>query len=109
MFRRAAANLLGNAVKFSPPSGVVTAKGDMVAENGQRFFRLTVSDHGPGFPAAEKSRMATPYLRFSGSESVPGTGLGLTVVQKVVRAHRGRLDVAPNEPTGAVFTLWIPA
>ena len=109
MFRRAAANLLGNAVKFSPPSGVVTAKGEMVAENGQRFFRLTVSDHGPGFPAAERSRMATPYLRFSGSESVPGTGLGLTVVQKVVRAHRGRLDVAPNEPTGAVFTLWIPA
>ncbi|HQR44610.1 MAG TPA: HAMP domain-containing sensor histidine kinase [Thermoanaerobaculia bacterium] len=109
MFRRAAANLLGNAVKFSPPRGVVTAKGEMVAENGQRFFRLSVADNGPGFPAAETSRMATPYLRFSGSESVPGTGLGLTVVQKVVRAHRGRLDVAPNKPTGAVFSLWIPA
>jgi signal transduction histidine kinase len=109
MLRRAAANLMGNAVKFSPPNGVVTARGEIVAENGQRFFRLSVADQGPGFPAAEKSRMATPYLRFSGSESVPGTGLGLTVVQKVVRAHRGRLDVAPNEPTGAIFTLWIPA
>lgn len=109
MFRRAAANLLGNAVKFSPPSGVVTAKGEMVAEDGRRFFRLSVADHGPGFPAAEKSRMATPYLRFSGSETVPGTGLGLTVVQKVVKAHHGRLDVAPNEPTGSIFSLWIPA
>jgi signal transduction histidine kinase len=109
MLRRAAANLLANAVKFSPPSGVVTAKGEIVVEEEKRFFRFSVADHGPGFPAAEKSRMATPYLRFSGSESVPGTGLGLTVVQKVVRAHRGRLDVAPNEPTGSVFTLWIPA
>jgi len=109
MFRRAAANLLGNAVKFSPPGGVVHVDGGIVAEDGRRFFRLRVADQGPGFPAAEKARMATPYLRFSGSESVPGTGLGLTVVQKVVRAHRGRLDVAPNEPTGAVFTLWIPA
>jgi signal transduction histidine kinase len=108
-FRRAAANLLANAVKFSPPAGVVKVKGEMIAEDGRRFFRLTVADTGPGFPAAEKARMATPYLRFQGSESVPGTGLGLTVVQKVVRAHRGRLDVAPNDPKGAVFSLWIPA
>jgi len=35
--------------------------------------------------------------------------LGLTVVQKVVRAHRGRLDVAPNNLQGSVFSLWIPA
>jgi len=109
MFRRAAANLLGNAVKFSPPGGVVRVEGGVVAEDGKKFFRLRVLDAGPGFPAAEKSRMATPYLRFSGSESVPGTGLGLTVVQKVVKAHRGRLDVAPNEPHGSIFTLWIPA
>lgn len=109
MLRRAAANLFANAVKFSPPSGLVTAKGEIVDEGETRYFRLCVADNGPGFPAAEKARLATPYLRFSGSESVPGTGLGLTVVQKVVRAHRGRLDVAPNQPTGAVFSLWIPA
>ncbi len=108
-FRRAAANLLANAVKFSPASGLVRVRGEMVTENGSRFFRLTVADQGPGFPAAERSRMATPYLRFQGSETVPGTGLGLTVVQKVMRAHNGRLDVAPNDPQGAVFSLWIPA
>ncbi len=108
MLRRAAANLLGNAVKFSPPSGVVRAKGEIVEEDGTRYFRLSVADNGPGFPPAERARLATPYLRFSGSESVPGTGLGLTVVQKVVRAHRGRLDVASNQPTGSVFSLWIP-
>lgn len=109
MFRRAAANLFGNAVKFSPPGGTVRVKAEMVLEDGRPFLRVSVRDEGPGFPAAEKSRIATPYLRFQGSEAVPGTGLGLTVVQKVLQAHRGRLDVANNEDgPGSTFTLWIP-
>jgi len=109
MFRRAAANLFGNAVKFSPPGGVVHVKAEIVLDDGRPFLRVSVTDSGPGFPAAEKSRIATPYLRFQGSETVPGTGLGLTVVQKVLQAHRGRLDVANNDGPGATFTLWIPA
>ncbi|MGZ6970528.1 MAG: sensor histidine kinase, partial [Thermoanaerobaculia bacterium] len=109
MFRRAAANLFGNAVKFSPPGGVVRVKAEIVPDEGRPFLRVSVTDAGPGFPAAEKSRIATPYLRFQGSETVPGTGLGLTVVQKVLQAHRGRLDVANNDGPGATFTLWIPA
>lgn len=109
MFRRAAANLFGNAVKFSPKGGVVRITAQVVDEDGRPFLRLAVADEGPGFPPAEKSRIATPYLRFQGSETVPGTGLGLTVVQKVLQAHRGRLDVANNDGPGSTFTLWIPA
>lgn len=109
MFRRAAANLFGNAVKFSPKGGVVRVTARVVDEDGRPFLRLEVADQGPGFPPAEKSRLATPYLRFQGSETVPGTGLGLTVVQKVLQAHRGRLDVANNDGPGSTFTLWIPA
>jgi signal transduction histidine kinase len=109
MFRRAAANLFGNAVKFSPKGGVVRITARVVDEDGRPFLRLEVADEGPGFPPAEKSRIATPYLRFQGSETVPGTGLGLTVVQKVLQAHRGRLDVANNDGPGSTFTLWIPA
>ena len=109
MFRRAAANLLGNAVKFSPPGGAVRVDVELRPENGRKYLVLAVRDSGPGFPSADRDRMATPYLRFSGSETVPGTGLGLTVVQKVIQAHRGRLDVASKEGEGSVFTLWIPA
>jgi signal transduction histidine kinase len=109
MFRRAAANLFGNAVKFSPKGGVVRITARIVDEDGRPFLRLEVADEGPGFPPAERSRIATPYLRFQGSETVPGTGLGLTVVQKVLQAHRGRLDVANNDGPGSTFTLWIPA
>ena len=109
MFRRAAANLLGNAVKFSPQGGTVRVTARVVDEDGRALLRLDVADEGPGFPPAERSRIATPYLRFQGSETVPGTGLGLTVVQRVLQAHRGRLDVANNDGPGATFTLWIPA
>jgi signal transduction histidine kinase len=109
MFRRAATNLFGNAVKFSPKGGTVRVSARIVDEEGKSFLRLDVKDEGPGFPAADAARIATPYLRFQGSESVPGTGLGLTVVQKVMQAHRGRLDVANNEGPGSTFTLWIPA
>ena len=109
MFRRAVANLLGNAVKFSPPGGRVHVTARHVEEDGKSYLRLAVADEGPGFPPAEKSRIATPYIRFQGSETVPGTGLGLTVVQKVLKAHRGRLDVANNDGPGSTFTLWIPA
>src|SRR5450759_4298116 len=72
MFRRAAANLFGNAVKFSPAGGTVRVKAEIVSEDGRPFLRVSVTDEGPGFPAAEKSRIATPYLRFQGSEAVPG-------------------------------------
>jgi signal transduction histidine kinase len=109
MFRRAAANLFGNAVKFSPKGGVVRVTARVVVEDDRPFLRIDVADEGPGFPPAERSRIATPYLRFQGSETVPGTGLGLTVVQKVLQAHRGRLDVANNDGPGSTFTLWIPA
>jgi signal transduction histidine kinase len=109
MFRRAAANLLGNAVKFSPTGGTVTARAEMKSEDGKLYFVFSVADSGPGLHASDRSRLATPYARFSGSESVPGTGLGLTVVQKVLQAHGGHLDVAKNEPRGSIFSLWIPA
>ncbi len=110
MFRRAAANLLGNAVKFSPQGGTVRDVGrESWTRTAGRSCASTSPDEGPGFPPAEKSRIATPYLRFQGSETVPGTGLGLTVVQKVLQAHRGRLDVANNDGPGSTFTLWIPA
>jgi signal transduction histidine kinase len=108
MFRRAAANLLSNAVKYSPAGSTVKATARMRTEDGRRYFVFSVADEGPGFAAGDRARLATPYARFSGSETVPGTGLGLTVVQKVLQAHGGYLDVARNEPRGSVFSLWFP-
>lgn len=107
--RRAAANLLGNAVKFTPALGRIAVTVSLASEGERRFLVLRVADSGPGFPASANGRVATPYARFTGSEEIPGTGLGLAVVQKVARAHGGRLEVGPNEPRGSVVSLFIPA
>ena len=67
-----------------------------MAEDGRPFLRVPVTDEGPGSARRREvpDRDALPEI--SGSEAVPGT-VGLTVVQKVLQAHRGRLDVANNE------------
>jgi PAS domain S-box-containing protein len=107
-FRRAVANLLANAVKFSPAEGTVSLRaGYQILPEGPHLY-VSVTDTGPGVPPSLRNQIATPYLRLPGSEAVPGTGLGLTVVQRVAQAHGGRVEVASNDGHGSVFTLWIP-
>jgi PAS domain S-box-containing protein len=108
-FKRAVANLLANAVKFSPPNGTVVVTAGLRDLPDGCFLFVKIADSGPGVPPALRSQIATPYLRLPGSEAVPGTGLGLTVVQRVARSHGGRVEVGSNSGTGSVFTLWLPA
>ena len=70
-----------------------------------------MADSGPGIPESVRDRLAQPYQRFAGSERVPGTGLGLTVVVTVAAAHGGCVSVEPRAAAGggSVFSLWVPA
>lgn len=108
-FRRALANLLGNAVKFTPPDGVVGLTAGFRDASPGREFVVEISDTGPGVPKALRDQLAQPYVRLPGTESVPGTGLGLTVVQRVAQAHRGRLEIGERAGGGSVFSLVLPA
>jgi PAS domain S-box-containing protein len=107
-FKRAVANLLANAVKFSPAGGTVGVSAGLTDQPDGAQFWVKVSDCGPGVPPSLRSQIATPYVRLPGSEAVPGTGLGLTVVQRVARAHGGRVEIESNSGPGSVFTLWLP-
>lgn len=110
-YRRAASNILSNALKFSRRGGDVEARVRIEETGGARFLVLRVADSGPGIPEAVKDRLAEPYQRFAGSERIPGTGLGLTVVVAVAAAHGGCVNVEPRASAGggSVFSLWIPA
>lgn len=110
-YRRAASNILSNALKFSRRGGDVLATVDVEEADGSRWLVLRVADSGPGVPESVKHRLTEPYQRFAGSEKVPGTGLGLTVVGAVAAAHGGCINVEPRASTGggSVFSLWIPA
>lgn len=110
-YRRAAANILSNAFKFSKRGGDVNVRLGIEEADGRRWLVLRVADSGPGIPESVKDRIGGPYQRFTGSERIPGTGLGLTVVGAVALAHGGRIQVEPrpSAASGCVFSLWVPA
>ncbi len=110
-YRRAASNILSNALKFSRGGGDVSARIGIEENDGRRWLVLRVADSGPGVPESVKDRLGGPYQRFTGSERIPGTGLGLTVVGAVALAHGGCIQVEPRPSAtcGSVFSLWIPA
>ena len=110
-YRRAASNILSNALKFSRRGGDVSARIGIEEVDGRCWLVLRVADSGPGVPESVKDRLGGPYQRFTGSERIPGTGLGLTVVGAVALAHGGCIQVEPrpSAPSGSVFSFWIPA
>jgi two-component system phosphate regulon sensor histidine kinase PhoR len=104
---RALLNLLDNAIKFTPAGGRIAVT-LQPAETG--WWSLTVRDTGPGIPRREHERIFERFYR-SGSEltrTVPGTGIGLSIVQHVAEGHGGRVSVESAPGSGAAFTLHLP-
>lgn len=106
---QAVANLVDNAIKYSsgtegPPADRTVTLG--VAAQGETIL-LTVADHGPGIPPADRERALKRFVRLEKSRSLPGTGLGLSLVAAVARMHRAALELADNAP-GLRVTLSFP-
>ena len=101
---QALANLVDNAIKYAAPAekaaGAVNgASGIRVtAEAEPDQIVLTVSDHGPGIPTADRSRVLDRFVRLEQSRSQPGSGLGLSLVSAVARLHGGELKLEDNAP-----------
>jgi signal transduction histidine kinase len=95
MIQQAVANLLDNALKFSPPGGVIRI--EAMAEPGQGT-RITVADQGPGIPEADRERATQRFFRGESARSTPGSGLGLSLVQAVATLHGGALLLEDNQP-----------
>lgn len=89
---RAVANLIDNAAKYGADGVRVDARRDGAE------IRLAVSDHGPGIPEAARGRVLDRFVRLEEARSRPGFGLGLSLVNAVVRLHQGSLALEDNEP-----------
>jgi two-component system sensor histidine kinase KdpD len=94
--------LLGNAIKFSPPeSAIATA-----ARQDHGMVTVTVSDQGPGIPRDEMESIFERYYRGKRTrETVSGTGMGLSIAREIIHAHHGRLWVENMPDGGAEFSL----
>jgi hypothetical protein len=102
MLQQALANLVDNAIKFSPDAGTVR----VVAEELPDVVRLTVSDQGPGIPECDRARAPDRFFRGETARNTPGSGLGLALVQAVATLHNGSLELQDNGPgLRAVITL----
>ncbi len=105
--RQVAENLIGNAIKFSPPNTKVAV--DWGVRDGGIAF--SVSDEGPGIPEAERGRLFRDYGKTSvlptGGEA--STGLGLAICRKIVDAHGGAIQVNNLPAKGCRFEVAIPA
>ncbi|HEY2571178.1 MAG TPA: HAMP domain-containing sensor histidine kinase [Solirubrobacteraceae bacterium] len=97
---RAIANLLDNAVKWSPPGGPVEVR--------VRDGRVEVRDHGPGIAAGDLPRVFDRFYRAADARGLPGSGLGLAIVRQLADTHGGSVQ-ADNAPGGgARLTLSLP-
>jgi two-component system sensor histidine kinase KdpD len=96
-------NLLENALKYSPPEGMIEVAGRL----GENRVEIEVSDQGPGVPQEHMGRIFNKFFRFKRTEEVGGTGLGLAISKGIVEAHEGEIW-AENRPEGGfkiIFTL----
>jgi signal transduction histidine kinase len=88
---QALANLIDNAVKYTPPGGAVRVRARRRSSGDIEF---SVTDTGPGVPEADRTRIAQRFVRLENSRSEPGVGLGLSLVAAVAEAHGGRLEIS---------------
>ena len=105
---QAVANLLDNAIKFTPSGGVVR----LTARQDDHGIEIAVSDSGPGLSPEDRARAMDRFFRADASRNLPGSGLGLALVRAVAQLHAGEVmlsDAAPGSaPPGLKVALLLP-
>ena len=97
-------NLLGNAVKYTPPDGNIWVT--LREEDRQLIFE--VKDTGPGIPRDEQTRIFEKFYRASNVTAAKGSGLGLSIVKSIVDSYHGRVWVESTVNEGARFIVVLP-
>lgn len=98
-------NLLGNALKYSPPDSAVTCTATAEGEH----LRLSVADCGIGIPLADLPRLFESFHRGTNVGNIQGTGIGLHIVKECVELHRGSIEVSSEPGQGATFRVRLHA
>lgn len=105
---QAVANLIDNALKYGGPEQGGDGLVAVSAKRNGAEIELSVADHGPGIPEADRGRVLDRFVRLDTSRSKPGFGLGLSLAAGVVRLHGGQLRLEDNAP-GLRVVIALPA
>jgi signal transduction histidine kinase len=98
------ANLVDNALKYTPAGGRVAIGAGRVGSD----VRVTVEDTGSGIASADLPRIWDRLYRADNSRGEPGLGLGLSLVKAIITAHGGRVDVTSHVGQGSTFAVTLP-
>jgi len=101
------ANLIGNAISYTPEGGRVTVAAAM--EEG--YLKISVCDNGIGLAPEDLERIFTPFFRVKNDKTrfIIGTGLGLAIVKRIVEAHHGFVRVLSEPGQGSTFQVCLPS
>ncbi len=104
LLREMLANLIDNALAYTPSGGMVTVR----TRGDAAHAVLEVEDNGPGIPEAERSKVFERFYRIVGTEG-PGTGLGLPIVAEIAQRHEAQLELtSPDSGQGTLFRVLLP-
>ena len=102
--RQILVNLLANAIKYSPRGGRIEVTGRTAGAAAV----ISIRDEGLGIAAQDRDKIFRPFYRAANTTGIAGTGLGLSLVQKVIEQHGGAIAVASEEGEGSTFTVSLP-
>ena len=104
LVQNAIQNVLDNAIKYTDADTEITVQLD----HSEGFAHIHVRDEGSGFDATEIDRLLQRFERGRNADRIVGSGLGLTIVDDIMRAHRGHITLTNNSGAGACVTLSFP-
>ncbi|MFD1914403.1 hybrid sensor histidine kinase/response regulator [Halodurantibacterium flavum] len=101
--RSIAQNLLSNAIKYTPQGRILVG-----VRRARGMFALEVHDTGPGIAAHDRDRIFNEFERLDPQGSIPGSGLGLSIVRRACNRFGHELDLRSRPGTGSCFRVWLP-
>ncbi len=107
LISQAVANLIDNALKYGVAPGKAGADISLTVTPSSRTVEIAVADKGPGISASDRERVLKRFVRLEESRTLPGTGLGLSLVAAVARLHKGSVHLEDNAP-GLRIVLTLP-
>jgi signal transduction histidine kinase len=106
---RVLANVLGNAIKYSPQGGPVTVGVDARREGAESWAVITIRDQGIGIPAGDVPHVFERHYRAANAVGkFVGSGLGLAGAKQIVELHGGTITVISHEYAGTCFEIQLP-
>jgi two-component system, OmpR family, clock-associated histidine kinase SasA len=103
--RQVLVNLIDNAIKYTPDGGVITVAG---LHRTTQKIQFSIGDTGPGIPEENRDRIFENHFRLERDEEKDGYGIGLSLCQRIIRAHYGQIWVTSNSAGGALFHFTLP-